>query len=867
MVTPDGLALKSELFDTSSCGSDSTGYSSEDDPEDPTMHHVANPMIVVSNRLPFVLKRNSDGQLERKASAGGLVTAVAPVVIECDGLWVGWTGLQDYSSEDNIPESSKDDLAPTAGLKSRNIVPVNLDSATLFDQYYNGCCNATFWPLFHSMPDRAVFNIETWKAYVRVNDDFAKTTLDAIRKVEVKTSVAPIVWLHDYHLMVAANTIRDVCVEEEINIRMGFFLHIPFPSWDIIRIFPWCDEILQGMLGCDMVGFHIEDYCINFLDCCQRCLGCRVDRNKMLVEHCGRTVQVKMLPIGIPYDRFASLAKDAPRVYSCECKVILGVDRLDYTKGLVSRLKSFQSFLVKYPKWIGKVLLLQVAVPSRTDVKEYQELKEEIDKLVGCINGQFSTPSWSPIRYIYGCVNQDQLAAFYRDASVGLITPLRDGMNLVAKEFVACQPEQDPGVLILSPFAGAGGIMQEALQVNPYETENVSDTLNKALEMPLDERQLRMFQLKKREKRMDVDAWVKGFLQTMGAIYVDRQEYKHTEQYIEKMEVRDFDQNLGPLVDKCTKLGVILDFDGTLSFLAQKPALAIIPPETKRVLERLSNISDCKITVISGRSIVELQQKVGVEGITYAGNHGLEILHPDGTRFNHPMPVGYKERLAKLEVELRETCTSHGAWVEPKGLLVAWHYREVPKEKRDSLLELAASIYKKHNYEFFNVSKRLENVPPVGWDRGRSSIHILRSLFGVDWEEIVQVIYAGDSAADESAMEVLKGVAYTYKVINEDTTAITKTWANSRLQGPDAVLTMLKFLERKLSGRKIKPSRQSSICSLESSKELLEVVIDDVINEESPRTRSGSFTSLSRKLRPRAYSQGSCLKPSPLVKK
>merc|ERR1719341_2340379 len=503
-------------------------------------------MIVVSNRLPFVLKRNRNGQLERKASAGGLVTAVAPVVIECDGLWVGWTGLQDYSQEDVIPESSPDDLAPTAGLKSRNIVPVRIDSATLFDQYYNGCCNATFWPLFHSMPDRAVFNIETWKAYTQVNEDFATTTLDAIRKLEVKTSAAPIVWLHDYHLMLAANTIRDACVEEELSVRMGFFLHIPFPSWDIMRIFPWGDEILQGMLGCDLVAFHIEDYCLNFLECCSRSLGCRVDRSRMLVEHCGRTVQVKALPIGIPYERFASLARTSPRAWAAtgHPRVVLGVDRLDYTKGLVSRLKSFRRLLEKYPKWIEKVILLQVAVPSRTEVKEYHELKEEIDKLVGCINGLFSTPSWSPIRYIYGSVGQEQLAAFYRDASVGLITPLRDGMNLVAKEFVACQDENDPGVLILSPFAGAGGLMQEALQVNPYEVENVADTLHRALEMPLDQRQMRMFQLKKGEKRMDVGAWVQGFLGAMGAIYTDQQdEQPRTEEAISKIGQGEFDQN------------------------------------------------------------------------------------------------------------------------------------------------------------------------------------------------------------------------------------------------------------------------------------------------------------------------------------
>lgn len=854
-----------------SCGDSSSLYSDLDDQLSDTEEsqpkfnmpiHVSNPMIVVSNRLPFVLTRNSKGELERKSSAGGLVTAVAPVVIDCQGVWVGWTGISDFSESDSIPESPPDDPSPTSGLRSSQTRPVLMPDSSMFDRYYNGCCNATFWPLFHSMPDRTVFELDTWKAYCEVNEVFAQTTLDAVRTIISNKqsgsgkNAVPVVWLHDYHLMLAANTIRDTAIEEGFSIRMGFFLHIPFPSWDIIRIFPWCDEILQGMLGCDLIGFHIEDYCLNFLDCCQRCLGCRVDKNKMLVEHCGRTVQVKAIPIGIPYTRFVNLAATAPRVLpTSEVKVILGVDRLDYTKGLVARLKAFQRFFIKYPKWREKVILLQVAVPSRTDVKEYQELKEEIDKLVGSINGSFSTPTWSPIRYIYGCVRQDELAAYYRDAAVGLIIPLRDGMNLVAKEFVACQDDKDPGVLILSPFAGAGGLMQEALQVNPYEVENVADTLSRALEMPKDERQLRMFQLKKREKRMDVDAWVQSFLHTMGAIFDDKDESQHEEQYIEKMEVKDFDEGLGPLLDSCTKLGVILDFDGTLSSLARTPQLAIIPPETKRVLERLSNISDCHVAVISGRNLEDLQRKVGVEGITYAGNHGLEILHPDGTNFNHKMPAGYETRLERLVEELTERCTSHGAWVEPKGLLVAWHYREVPKEKRADLYKTAASIYEKHNYQFFNVSKRLENVPPVGLDRGRASIHILRSIFGLDWEERVQVIYAGDSAADEFAMEVLRGVAYTYKVINEDSTVITKTWANARLQGPDAVLTMLKYLERKLSGRKIKLNR-TLINQLSRGEEAVELrVRGDDEDEDGYRPRSGSLSTLSRKFRARSHSQ------------
>ena len=302
--------------------------------------------------------------------------------------------------------------------------------------------------------------------------------------------------VHWHHNKKVTLYFRNTCEEEGYKIKMGFFLHIPFPTFDIIRIFPWVDEILMGMLGCDLVGFHISDYCVNFVDCCQRLLGCRIDRKSQIVYHQNRQVHIRALPIGIPYKRFETLSKNAKRVYPNDVRVILGVDRLDYTKGLVARLRALDTMFEVYPQWIGKVTFLQVAVPSRTDVQEYKELKETIDKMVGAINGRYSSPAWSPIRYIFGSVSQNDLVAFYRDADVALVTPLRDGMNLVAKEFVAAQDDENPGVLILSPFAGAGGLMHEAIMANPYETHNVAAALNRALTMHLDERKLRMNQLK-----------------------------------------------------------------------------------------------------------------------------------------------------------------------------------------------------------------------------------------------------------------------------------------------------------------------------------------------------------------------------------
>jgi trehalose 6-phosphate synthase/phosphatase len=265
------------------------------------------------------------------------------------------------------------------------------------------------------------------------------------------------------------------------------------------------------------VGFQIEDYCTNFIECCQRGLGCRVDREGLLVELGGRTVRVRPLPISIPFERFHKMAIEAEDSNWTDLQVILGVDRLDYTKGLINRFRAFERLLSDFPEFLERVMLLQVAVPSRTDVREYQDLKETMDKLVGQINGRFSTSRWSPIRYIYGCIQQSQLAGFYRDADVALVTPLRDGMNLVAKEFVACRT-RDPGVLILSPFAGAAGMMREALLVNPYEIGTVANMLARALKMPQDEREVRMIALRKREKINNVDYWMNSFLKAIGTL-------------------------------------------------------------------------------------------------------------------------------------------------------------------------------------------------------------------------------------------------------------------------------------------------------------------------------------------------------------
>ncbi|XP_066902989.1 uncharacterized protein [Halyomorpha halys] len=771
-------------------------------------------LIVVSNRLPFVLKQNSSGVLERVPSAGGLVTAVGPVVIQGNGLWVGWPG-PNFVSGTKIPESSPEDASPSAGLLSDNIVPVEIDQ-NLMDNYYNGCCNATFWPLFHLMPDRAVFNIDYWQAFRKANILFAEKVISSLHKIskaDKENQGSSLIWLHDYHLMLAANTIREVALKKTIsgiefdelpiltaaelkkyNFKLAFFLHIPFPPWDILRIFPWVDDLLQGLLGNDMLGFHTRDYCINFIECCRRGLKCRVDTENLLVEHGARTIKVCILPIGVPYERFQELARTAPSVIKePDMKLILGVDRLDYTKGIQNRLLGIERLFEKKPDLIGKVTVLQIAVPSRQDVKEYQDLKESMDKLVGNINGKFSTPKWSPIRYIFGTVRQEELAGYYRDSDVALITPLRDGMNLVAKEFVSCQIKDPPGVLIISPFAGAAEQMEEALIANPYEIDDIADTLIRALEMPNDEKTLRINYLRQREQSQDVHFWMKSFLQAMSEI-VESHGERIRPTLFSPVSFSDFDIYCKKILQGKKQLALLLDFDGTLAPLVQRPELAELPAETKEILLRLSQNPRIQISIVSGRHVKSVMEKVGIKNITYAGNHGMEIIQSDGSHFMFPMPLEYQEKASQLVKDLQEQVVKEGAWVENKGLTLTLHYRETPFEWRAEIVSKARTLIESAGFIASHAHKALEAKPPINWNKGRACIYILRTAFGLNWSDRLNVIYVGDDTTDEDAMRALKGMAISFRI----TLGLSvKTAADHRLQTTDCVVTLLKWVEEK----------------------------------------------------------------------
>jgi trehalose 6-phosphate synthase len=464
-------------------------------------------LIVASNRLPLVLSRNDDGSLRSEPGSGGLVAALLPVLRHRGGVWVGWSGLTG-ENEDNIDEL----LARATRASGYALRPVRLDEQERRD-FYHGFSNEIIWPLFHDLPSLCNYRPEYWRSYVGVNEKFAQ----AIAKDATENDF---VWVHDYQLMLVGGALR----RQGLSAKTGFFLHIPFPALDIFLQLPWRFELLHALLEYDLIGFQTVRDRRNFLQCLRLLVkDARVSGsgNVLDVQIGERRVRIGAFPIGIDCQDNAQRAADDAVVDECrrlcdalpDRQLILGIDRLDYTKGIPHRLEAFRNALLRYPELHARVTLIQVVVPSREDIPKYEGLKHEIERLVGDINGQFTRPGgWVPIHYVFRSLNPTELLAYYRAAEIALVTPLKDGMNLVAKEYCACSLEEDC-VLILSEFAGAAAQLQkDALLVNPNDIEGVADAIVHAYRLPVPERRARMRRLRASIKRQDIYWWANTFL-------------------------------------------------------------------------------------------------------------------------------------------------------------------------------------------------------------------------------------------------------------------------------------------------------------------------------------------------------------------
>jgi trehalose 6-phosphate synthase/phosphatase len=716
-----------------------------------TLQTADYPLIVVSNRLPITLR---GGSVELTRSSGGLVAALDPALQRLGGTWVGWPGSRALRREALVLPD-----------KPYRIKAVEL-SETEMQRYYYGFSNRTLWPLFHSLPERAQMLRSEWETYDAVNRRFAEVTAEVAEDDSL-------IWVQDYHLLRMSSylreRIRDACI--------AFFLHIPFPPFDVYRILPWSRELLRGLMACDLIGFHCPGYVTNFLDCVERLLGARVDRDLGVVQYGDRTVRVGAFPMGIDVEAQMRRAEQAPPAVDSAQQLVLGVDRLDYTKGIPERILAFERMLELHPNYRERVVFLQLVVPSRGEVGEYRALKRELDEVVGRVNGRFATPIWTPIQYLYRSIPQDRLAVLYRNADVALVTPLRDGMNLVAKEFVASQLD-NAGVLILSWMAGAAETMHEALQVNPYNIDGVAETLHRALSMDGHERSARMHALQQRERRNDLYHWLNTFLAAA----------RESTRPIGPATGLDFESWLGAAM-RDRRLALFLDYDGTLAPIVEHADEVRMPEAMREALEACVARPDYDVAIVSGRPMHQIEALIGLPGVTYVGNHGLEISGPGLEPFSHPDVPHYRARAKELAEALKEISVG-GSWVEEKGPTLTLHYRQVPQPEQGSVAEDARWLIRSFGFQSHDGHCIVEARPPIGWDKGHAVLHTLRNRYGPSWSTAVRTIYVGDDQTDEDAFRVLAGLGFTFRIGGAD----TRTEARRVLSGIEAVQNLLEWL-------------------------------------------------------------------------
>ena len=710
--------------------------------------------IIVSNRLPVQAQKGNDSWSFTPTS-GGLATGMKSVHQEGDSLWVGWPGI----SSDILDKKSKNQI--TQDLAENQLYPVFLNEDEL-DNFYFGFSNKCLWPLFHYFIEYHQFDNKQWEYYIQVNQKFADAVLEVIEDGDI-------VWVHDYQLMLCPQMIKDVNPE----VTIGFFLHIPFPSFEIFRIFPERERLLNGLLGSDLIGFHTYDYERHFLSSVKRILNFEVNFN--IILHHGREIVVNTFPMGIDYKKFEGAAVENLKNSSLESselkkqisahklenkgKLILSIDRLDYTKGVVNRLLAFERFLDTYPEYHDKIRLVMLAVPSRSKVSQYQQLKRQTDEVVGRINGKFATVNWTPVWYYYRSMQFENLIDLYVSSDVAMITPLRDGMNLVAKEYLATRVEND-GVLILSELAGSSKELPQALLVNPFDIEQLAQSIKTAIEMPLKEQQERNTISRKRIRRYDIDKWSSNFMNALNE--VANKESSSQVQLVNTAVSTKITQAFSKAKNKL----LLLDYDGTLVGFHENPNKAVPTETLLNLLEDLSKKEGIDVVIISGRPHEFLEQHFAHLNITLIAEHGLFLKNPS-TEWNEKkgMSGEWKEHL--LPVLDTFTDNTPGTFIEHKTNSLVWHYRKADPElgiARSVELKTVLSSLLPNDLTLLDGNKVLELVP-ANINKGVVALDIFNS------KDYDFVLVAGDDVTDENMFMNLPSEVFKIKVGKKKTVA------------------------------------------------------------------------------------------------
>jgi trehalose 6-phosphate synthase/phosphatase len=616
-------------------------------------------VLIVSNRLPVSVGRDG-GTLQIIPSSGGLATGLGGVHAGSESVWLGWSGAATGEL------SREEEQLLDTRLRELSLVPVPL-SPDEVDRYYERFCNGVLWPALHYMINQLPLEVPDFDLYELVNRRFADAVVASYRPGDL-------IWVHDYQLMLVPQMIR----ERIPNARIGFFLHIPFPASDVFRILPFRERLLAGMLGADLVGFHTAAYMRHFAAAALRILGVAIDVDRMRWEH--RVVRAGVFPMGVDAAEFARLSDSAPvsaKVTELRGEptggplLLVGIDRLDYTKGIPRRLLAYEHLLRAHPDLRGRVRLVQVAVPSRAKVDRYQEFRSQVDTLIGRIHGQFATPSWVPVHYMYRGLPREDVVALYRAADVMLVTPIRDGMNLVAKEFVAARTDEG-GVLVLSEMAGAASELAEAVHVNPYDVPGSADAYYRALTMPEDERGTRMRALRRRVFAYDVQRWAQVFLQRLVEPGPGNTANREPSPLLELQRLADEARAAACLV-------LLIDYDGTLVPFAATPELARPDREALLLLERLAARPRTEVHVVSGRPRATLDRWLGALPVTLHAEHGFWSRAPGepGRALEAPKLAWHDQVFGILREYADRT---PGSLVEEKPAGLAWHYRAADAE-------------------------------------------------------------------------------------------------------------------------------------------------------------------------------------------
>lgn len=727
-------------------------------------------LLIVSNRLPVSLKKEK-GKFEFEKSAGGLVSGLTDYLEGLgkskgeitDYIWMGWPGM-------TIEKEDEEYVRKTVQ-KEYNASPVFL-SQKLMDKVYLGFCNKTIWPLFHYFPNYASFDNEFWTEYVKVNEIFRDEVLRVMKPDDI-------LWVHDYHLMLLPAMLR-----EKVNNPIGFFLHIPFPSFEMYRLFPKesRNAILEGLLGSDLIGFHTYDYAQYFLRSVLRILG--KENHMGTIDLADRMVKAASFPMGIEYNKFNSMDVSP---YSSEKpegekpKIILSVDRLDYSKGIINRLEGFELFLKNNPDWHGKVFLNMIVVPSRTGVTSYQKIKRRLDELVGLINGNYGNVFWTPIIYQYTSLSHKELIARYRMSSVSLITPLRDGMNLVAKEYVASLQDKR-GVLILSEFTGAAKELSETIIINPNNIDEIANGIAEALSIPDEEQIRRNSIMQKRLKRYNVTRWANDYVD--GLLEISK-----ASGYTSKVKLFKSEHTTELIKDykKAKNRIIVVNYDGTLVPFARNPENARPDQALLELLSNLNKTNRTDIVIISGRGKDDLDAWLGNTPINLTAEHGTWIREATDTEWKLFKPLSNNWKTDVLPIIEMYTDRLPGSFFVERDYSISWHYHKsdieqasfLSKEVSDHLLSITTNIGVQvlHGHKVIEVSNS-------GINKGELAMH-WASRKDYDF-----VLAMGAGWSDELLFHTLPEHAWTIKV------GMLKTAARHVIKKQEDALALLKCLDQ-----------------------------------------------------------------------